>query len=396
MARFSERTGWDLRTTKYAQAVNLLRSGGRDFIDLTASNPTVCGFEYDATGILQALSRAENLNYDPDARGLSVARQAVSQYYAEIAARLIPLEQIFLTTGTSEAYSYIFRLHCDPGSEVLITQPSYPLFEYLADLDDVRLVSYPLFYDHGWHIDLAALESRITSRTRAIAIVHPNNPTGHFTSAREREALERICQDHRLALIVDEVFFDYVLNPAGDEIAYVSFASGEHPALTYVLSGLSKVAGLPQMKAAWIAAFGPEALLRSATARLEVIADTFLSMNAPVQHALPYFLGARSGIQQQILARVRENLDALDRQLENAAAISRLEVQGGWYAIVRVPSLCSGEELALRLIREQQVVVHPGYFYGMSGEGWIVVSLLTPRDKFAEGMARLIRFFDGK
>lgn len=394
MARFSERTGWDLRTTKYAEAQATLHSSGADFIDLTASNPTVCGFRYDSAGILRALSRAENLTYDPDAQGLHVARHAVSQYYAEIAARQVPLDQIFLTTSTSEAYSYLFRLHCDPGSEVLIAQPSYPLFEFLANLDDVRLVPYPLFYDHGWHIDLAVLESRVTSRTRAIAVVHPNNPTGHFTSAREREALERICSHYRLALIVDEVFFDYSLDLNVDG-AYSSFASGEHPVLTYVLSGLSKIAGLPQMKAAWIAAFGPKPLLHEATSRLEIIADTFLSMNAPVQHALPYLLGARSEIQQQILARVHENLDALDRRLQDAPAISRLEAQGGWYAILRVPALHTGEDLALRLIREQQVIVHPGYFYGMNGDGWIVVSLLAPRDKFAEGMTRLIRFFDG-
>ena len=392
--QFSARTHWDLQTTKYAAALQAMRAGNAAFFDLTASNPTTCGFDYDRAAILDALSRPECLAYGPDPRGLLLAREAVAQYYAEAAAAQVPSDRIFLTTSTSEAYSYLFRLHCDPGAEVLIAQPSYPLFEFLADLDDVRLVSYPLFYDHGWHLDVSALTARITPKTRAVIVVHPNNPTGHFTSAQEREALEAICQQHGLALIVDEVFLDYALDLDGaDRSAPRSFAAGEHPALKYVLSGLSKVAGLPQMKAAWIASFGPKALLEEAKGRLEVIADTFLSMNAPVQHALPYLLANRQGVQQQILSRVRENLAALDRRLLDAPVLSRLEVQGGWYAVVRVPALRSGEALAIRLMEEQQLVVHPGYFYGFDGEGWLVLSLLTAAEEFAEGIARLARFF---
>lgn len=390
--RFALRTAWNLEPTRIADALNQLRAGGARLFDLTESNPTICGFHYDRGAILHALSQMDSLEYEPDPRGLAVARRAVSQYYAEVADFDLPPEHIFLTTSTSEAYSYLFRLHCDCGAEVLIAQPSYPLFEFLADLDNVQLAFYPLFYDHGWHIDLAALEARITSRTRAIVVVHPNNPTGHYTSAREREALERICEQYGLVLIVDEVFLDYLLANNSDG-ARSSFASGDHPALTYVLSGLSKIAGLPQMKAAWIAALGQKSLLQGALSRLEVIADTFLSMNAPIQQALPQLLSTRSGIQQQILARVRENLDVLDRQLQNAPAMSRLYVQGGWYAILRVPALHAGEDLAFRVLHEQQVIVHPGYFYGINGDGWLVVSLLTPRQEFAEGIARVIRFF---
>jgi aspartate/methionine/tyrosine aminotransferase len=391
MQEFSRRTRWNLEKTAYAAALERLRADGKPLFDLTASNPTTCGFEYDQVGILGELSRPECLEYEPDPRGLPIARDAVVNYYANAAATQMSGEQIFLTTSTSEAYSYLFRLHCDPGAEILIAQPSYPLFDFLADLDNVRLVPYPLFYDHGWHIDVAALKERITSRTRAVVVVHPNNPTGHFTSPAERTLLERVCEEHGLALIVDEVFLDYVFDIADTrEKALASFSTGEHPVLTYVLSGLSKVAGLPQMKAAWIAAFGPEPLLKAAMARLEIIADTFLSMNAPVQHAIPYLLANRNGMQQQILQRVRENLAALDLQLATAPAVSRLHVQGGWYAILRVPALMGGDELAIRLMDQARVVVHPGHFYGFDGDGWIVLSLLPPRVEFDDGVTRLL------
>ncbi len=394
--QFSARTRWALQPTPYALALQAARASSAPLFDLTASNPTTCGFEYDSAGILRALSQPECLEYEPDPRGLPIARRAVANYYAEAASAKAAMEQIFLTTSTSEAYSYLFRLHCDPGSEILIAQPSYPLFEFLADLDDVRLMPYSLFYDHGWHLDLAALVARITPETRAVIVVHPNNPTGHFTSAQEREALERVCREHRLALIVDEVFLDYAFDSSAKNPS--SFAHGEHPVLTYVLSGLSKVAALPQMKAAWIAAFGPAPILNEATARLEVIADTFLSMNAPVQHALPYLLANRHSVQRQILERVRRNLAVLDARLADsrwtdATALSRLEVQGGWYAVVRVPALCSGEALAIRLLQEQRVAVHPGYFYGFDGDGWLVLSLLPNCEEFAEGTDRLIHFF---
>ena len=391
---FSRRTQWDLTSTGYALAYQSLRSGGEAFFDLTASNPTACGFHYDRAGILDALHQPASLEYQPDPQGLAVARAAVAEYYAVAASAQLPIEQIFLVTSTSEAYSYLFRLHCDPGAEVLIAQPSYPLFQFLADLEDVRLVPYPLFYDHGWHIDLAALAARITSRTRAIVVVHPNNPTGHFTSLPDRQAIELLCHQHGLALIVDEVFLDYALLAANAATPPpTSFAAAEHPVLTYVLSGLSKIAGLPQIKAAWIAALGPAPLLREATARLEVVADTFLSMNAPVQHAMPYLLQNRAGIQQQILHRVRENLAALDHALFNAPAVSRLQVQGGWYAVLRIPALVSGEALAIRLIEQQRVAVHPGYFYGFDGDGWLVLSLLPPTAEFAEGIRRIIQHF---
>jgi alanine-synthesizing transaminase len=385
---FSARTRWNLQPTRYALAVEHLRASGKPCIDLTVSNPTACGLDCDPDGILREISRPESLRYHPDPRGLPAARSAIADYYAQVSGARIPIENIVLTASTSEAYSFLFRLHCDPGAQVLVPQPSYPLFDFLADLDDVRLVPYPLFYDHGWHIDVAALESRITPEARALMVVHPNNPTGHCTGAQERAALEDICRRHQLALIVDEVFLDY-----GLESPVVSFAAGDHPALTYVLSGLSKIAALPQMKAAWIAAFGPQEELAQATARLEVIADTFLSVGAPVQHGLPGILANRSTIQRNILSRVRENLAALDLALASAPSVSRLPVQAGWCAILRVPALRSGEDLAIHLVEEHGVIVQPGYFYGMEGDGWLVISLLAPAPDFLSGMNRLLHAF---
>src|SRR5580698_10650124 len=293
--RFSARTNWETTETELARALRERKESGQPIRDITASNPTQCGFTYDEAAILSPLAAREALIYDPNPQGMLKAREAVCSYYRSQGATVDPV-QIFLTTSTSEAYSYVFRLLCDPGDEVLIAQPSYPLFDFLAALDDVRLVPYALFYDHGWHLDVEAVRQRITPRTRAIALVHPNNPTGHFTKLQEREQLEKLCREHGLALIVDEVFLDYPLTQLDSR----SFAVGPHPALTFVLSGMSKIAGLPQMKAAWIAAFGPQGVLDQAQARLEVIADTFLSMNAPIQCALPHWLEHRRQIQRQI------------------------------------------------------------------------------------------------
>ena len=271
---------------------------------------------------------------------------------------------------------------CDAGDEVLIAAPSYPLFDFLAQMEDVRLVAYPLVYDHGWQIDFAGLRERVTARTRAVVVVHPNNPTGHFTKEAERRELEGICAELGLALVVDEVFLDYGM--PGYEGS--SFASGEHSALTFVLSGISKIAALPQMKAAWIAACGPGRDLKSALERLEVVADTFLSMNAPVQCALPAWLAGAGGMREQIRARTRGNLGNLDQTLLRFPMVTRLEVEAGWYAVLRVPALGADEDLAVRLVEERGLSVHPGYFFGFAGEGWVVISLLGPEGEFRKGV----------
>ena len=386
-SRWSARTQWDTGETPWATELARLRAAGAELWDLTASNPTACGFAYDAASILGPLNDPQALHYEPDPMGLFVAREAVSHYYRDHGAS-VSAEQIFLTTSTSEAYSFLFRLLCDPGDEVLIGQPGYPLFDFLAQLDDVRLVSYELFYDHGWHLDLEALRSRVTPRTRAIAVVHPNNPTGHFTRDSERAALEGLCLEHGLALIVDEVFLDYGL--AGREAeAGQSFATGSHPVPTFVLSGLSKVAALPQMKAAWIACFAE----REALQRLEVVCDTFLSMSTPIQHAVPAWLNQRPALQQQIRGRVECNLAALDAVLLRQSLVTRLEVEAGWYAVLRVPGVQTEEETALDLLVERGVVVHPGGFFGFSGQGWLVVSLLASEGEFTAGVEQMVNYF---
>ena len=308
-AHFARRTDWDLTASETARALEEARSSGQAICNLTVSNPTICGFQYNEAGILAALSEPAAFDYEPDPRGLLKARKAVCGYYASHSARLKP-EQLILTTSTSEAYSFLFRLLCNPDDEVLIAQPSYPLFDFLAQICDVHLVPYPLFYDHGWHIDFATLRRQITPRSRAIALVHPNNPTGHFAKAAERAQLEQLCVEHNLALIVDEVFLDYSL----DDQEPQSFATGDHPALTFVLSGLSKISGLPQMKAAWIAALGPEREVDSALDRLEIIADTYLSMNVPIQHALPAWLGLGTALRA---AREAHGLQTRQQMVED-------------------------------------------------------------------------------
>ena len=380
--RFSKRTNWNTEESELARAHRLRVEAGLPIADLTASNPTRCGFAYDPD-LLAALADPKALDYDPQPRGLLSARQAVCAYYAAHGVLLHP-EQIILTTSTSEAYSFLFRLLSDAGNEILVFQPGYPLFDFLAVLDDVRLKAAPLVYNHGWQIDVDGLRRAVTPQTRAIVLVHPNNPTGHFTKPWEAAELARLCRDFDLAMIVDEVFLDYGFVGAGK-----SFAAGLEGVPVFVVSGLSKIAGLPQMKAAWIVAAGPQAC--TALDRLEVIADTFLSMNAPVQYALPVWLEGRASIQQQIRDRLAANLAELDRQLVQLPEVSRLEAEGGWYAVLRIPALGPDEQTVLALL-DRGVWLHPGYFFGLKESGWLVVSLLAVEAEFSRGVAGLVDY----
>jgi alanine-synthesizing transaminase len=382
---FAKRTNWNLEANRLSAALDAHRAAGKPLLDLTVSNPTECGFHYDEAAILAALQNPAALKYEPNPRGLAVARNAVAKYYAERDERLA-IEDIFLTTSTSEAYSYVFRTLCDPGDELLIPAPSYPLFEFLADIQDVRLVRYPLLYDHGWQIDFHSLQQAITTRTRGVIVVNPNNPTGNFCKPEEMRGLNEICSAREIAIIADEVFLDFSLK--GNRPA--SFA-GNAGALTFTMSGISKICGLPQMKAAWLAVGGPERYKRDALARLEVIADTYLSLNAPVQHALPAWLAGRHGFQKQVLARARENLAQLDKELAKHGSCSRLEVEGGWNAVLRVPATRADEQLALEILAGDGVYVHPGHFYDFGREGYLVVSLLTPPEAFEMGIQKLLR-----
>ena len=384
---FSRRTDWPLAPNAFTRALEQVRASGKGILDLTVSNPTEAGVQLDPDIVLGALANPDAMRYEPQPRGLLEARKAVCRYYREShdISDLDP-ERLVLTTSTSEAYSYVFRLLCNPGDEILVPKPSYPLFEFLADLSDVRLVPYPLIYDHGWQIDLDSLYKAATSQTRAVILVHPNNPTGSYVSMEERSALNTLCSSHDLALIADEVFLDY----AHDGRPRPSFVSNRDT-LTFTLSGLSKISALPQMKLAWVVTSGPSPLVALAEARLEIIADTFLSMNAPVQLAASILLDQRKQVQPVLLDRVRLNLRELDRQLAATPSCTRLDVEGGWYAVVRVPALRSDEGLAIDLLRSEAVVVHPGHFYDFPNDGYLVLSLITEPGVFREGIKRLFR-----
>jgi alanine-synthesizing transaminase len=385
---FADRTNWNLKPNSLSEALARHRAAGKPLLDLTASNPTDCGFACDSRAILEALANPASLKYDPDPRGLLSARQAVAAYYAARRAE-VAAGSIILTTSTSEAYSFVFRALCNPGDEMLIPEPSYPLFAFLADIQDVKLVRYPLDYDYGWQINFHALQQAITVRTRGVIVVHPNNPTGHFTKPHELEKLNEICSSRNLAIIADEVFLDFALQEGQSPF---TFAQND-AALTFAMSGLSKISGLPQIKASWLIASGPEQLKQQALARLEIIADTYLSMNAPVQWAIPALLEQRRPFQTQLLARVRENLAELDRQLATQKSCARLAVEAGWYAVLRVPATRTDEDLAIELLTRKNVHVHPGHFYDFPSDGFLIVSLITREDEFAKGVKLLLDTF---
>lgn len=381
---FADRTNWNLGGNRLSQALAAHRASGKPLRDMTISNPTECGFKYDEQNVLRALANPAALRYEPDPRGMSSARAAVARYYANCAVKISP-DEIFLTTSTSEAYSFAFRLLCNPGDEILIPAPGYPLFDFLADIHDVKLIRYPLLYDHGWQIDFLVLQQAMTARTRAIVIVNPNNPTGHYAKPMEAQWLSEICAAQEMALIVDEVFLDF---PFANS-APVSLA-GNVGALTLTTSGLSKSCGLPQMKASWLAVSGPAKLKSEAISRLEVIADTYLSMNTPVQLAMPVMLEQRHEFQRQLLDRVKRNIAELDRQLAAQDACSRLIVEGGWYAVIRLPANIDDEEFAFRLLQAKNVYVHPGQLYDFPDQKYVVASLITPEEEFAESAKLLL------
>jgi aspartate/methionine/tyrosine aminotransferase len=383
---FSNRTNWMLTRNRLTEALEQARSSGASVLDLTISNPTRAGLHYDDARILQSLASPQAMDYDPQPKGLLSARAAVADYYrtAHGIYNFDP-ERVILTTSTSEGYSFVFRLLCNPGDELLVPKPSYPLFEFLADLQDVKLVPYPLLYDHGWQMDFPSLHKLVTERTRGVVVVHPNNPTGSYVQSHERDSLNDFCREHCLAVIADEVFLDYALDTSPRE----SFVTN-HDALSFTLSGVSKISALPQMKVAWIATSGPATEVEAALARLEVIADTYLSMNAPIQWATPVLLDQRKSIQRQLLDRVLANLAELDRQIATQKTCERLSVEGGWYAVLRVPVTRTDEELVIDLLRRKSVLVHPGHFYDFPSDGFLVLSLIATQADFAEGVKRLL------
>jgi alanine-synthesizing transaminase len=381
--RFSSRLGWDIPPNRLSRLLNEKRAAGAPILDLTESNPTTAGIAYPAQAILSALADPQIAHDAPSAAGIPSARSAVAEYYS---GRVRP-DSILLTASTSEAYAFVFKLLADPGDEVLVPRPSYPLFDFLAALDSVRLVQYPLIFDGRWSIDFDALARGISERSRSIVLVNPNNPTGSYLKRSELAPLIELCRAHRLALISDEVFADYLLD---DRTPVVRSLTGVDEVLTFCLSGLSKVAALPQLKLGWIVTGGPPDPRREAFDRLELIADTYLSVSAPVQWAAPTLLGLRGEMQRQILERCRANREYLGSRIGPASPWELLPAEGGWYAVIGAPRIHSEEEWALSLLGEDGVLVQPGFFFDFEREAFLVVSLLTPEKTFREGAGRIL------
>ena len=364
MTRFSQRLPGEMRPNALTELLRAKRERGERILDLTQSNPTHAGIAYPE-GFLQSLAGEAAVRYEPEPFGLPAARETIARDCGA------PVDRVMMTASTSEAYAWLFKLLCNPGDNVLVPRPSYPLFDYLAALESVEVRHYGLFYDHGWFIDFHTMERAIDERTRAIVLVNPNNPTGHFL---RRHELAGLC-GFGLPVISDEVFRDYALHAAADSVRTLQ---GVTETLTFTLNGLSKTVGLPQMKLAWMIANGPDELVRRALERLEIIADTYLSAGTPVQCALPELLKLRGTVQGQIIERLRRNLTLL-----RASGLRVLDVEAGWYAVV-----AQEEGAELRLLSEHSVLVQPGYFYDFESAGWVVVSLLTPEEIFQEGIGR--------
>ncbi|MFN7959308.1 MAG: pyridoxal phosphate-dependent aminotransferase [Holophagaceae bacterium] len=380
--RLSSRLPQDFEPNALTAALARLRAQGREILDLTVSNPTRCGFRYPEAEIREALSRPAVLGYDPDPQGAMAAREAIAAHHGHG----LGAGDLLLTASTSEGYGLLFKLLGDPGDEVLVPSPSYPLFDWLARLEGLRARPVPSYFHERWHLDLGALEAAVSPRTRAVVVVNPNNPTGHFLTRAEWAELTALCARQGLALLVDEVFSDHVLEAAEDRLA-TALLDPDPACPVFILSGLSKVAALPQLKLGWIAVRGP-----GAAAHLEALAflaDQYLSVSAPVQAAAPRLLELAGPIRGQIQTRLRANLGALDAALGGFPRLSRLPVEGGWSVLLRRPALDADDVCAQRLLEEGGVLVHPGSFFDLAGEGHLVLSLLTREAEFREGLRRV-------
>jgi alanine-synthesizing transaminase len=379
-----------LATNRLADALASARQAGRPLIDLSETNPTRASITYPAS-LLAPLGDPRGLVYEPAARGLTVAREAVALDLLRRGVRANP-DRIVLTASTSEAYAFLFKLLCDPGDEVLVPVPSYPLFEHLCSLDGVRSVPYRLESHGRWSIDMASVEAAWTDRTRAVVVVSPNNPTGSLATPAELDRLAALCGDRGAALVDDEVFGDYMLASAGADVppSFASVASLDAGCLTFALGGLSKSVGLPQLKLAWMTIGGPPALVEAALLRLDLIGDTYLSVSTPVQLAAPALFEHGKIVHERILERVRANLQALRRTLLQHPSCSLVEPEGGWSACIRVPAVESEEALVVDLLVRGDVLVLPGYFYDFPAEAYLIVSLLVAPESFAAGISRVM------
>jgi alanine-synthesizing transaminase len=388
--RFSSRVPDNLAGNRLAQALARRRAAGREIVDLTESNPTRVGFQYPPD-LLAPLADPRGLVYSPHPFGSIDTREAVASEYRRRSLE-VDARRIVLTASTSEAYSLLFKLLADPGGEVLVPRPSYPLFDHLTQLDAVVARPYDLEYHGRWEIEFASLEHAIDERTRAVLLVNPNNPTGSFVRTTELERIAALCVSRGIAIISDEVFADYEVEKGASSLAGSGLHAGE--ALTFTLGGLSKSIGLPQVKLGWIAVAGPDLLVRSAIDRLELICDTYLSVSTPVQVGAAELLRRGRSIREEIQARVAANFAGLADAIESAPACRVLHAEGGWYAVVQVPSFQSEEDLVVDLLENAGVLVHPGYFFDFPRESYLIVSLIVPPDAFAEATRRVLRHFD--
>jgi hypothetical protein len=385
---FSSRLPATLAPNAVSRAVAALRQSGAPLIDLTETNPTVVGLPYPGD-VLAAMSDPRARVYAPDPRGLAEARAAIAAEYAGARPPIAP-DRVVLTSSTSEAYATLFKLLCNPGEAVLVPHPSYPLFELLTGLEGIDARPYALEYHGAWSIDRTSLEEALAADVRAVLVVSPNNPTGSMLRAEDGEWLAATCARHGLAIISDEVFADYPLSPRADAASLV----GESRALTFVLGGLSKSAGLPQVKLGWILVDGPPAIASAALERLDVVTDTYLSVSTPVQVAAARLLAAGRTIRASIASRIRENLDLLRRLVRARPSITLREPEGGWSAVLEVPATMSDEALVLRLL-DAHVLVHPGYFFDFARGAFLVVSLLPRPDVFRDGVDRALSIASG-
>lgn len=388
---FSERTGWDRRANRLALAIARRHEAGLPIVDLTIGNPTQAAIPWPEDlrrEILAGLAQPASLTYEPAAFGHPACRESVAAYYGARGASIDP-DRVVLTASTSEAYASLFKLLADAGDEVLVPEPSYPLFDYLAGLESVRAVPYPLVWDGRWSIDLDAVVERASPRCRAVVAVAPNNPTGSYLSRPERAALDAFCADRALALVVDEVFADYRRAAFFADLVPTSVGL-ECRALTFCLSGLSKVAALPQMKLGWIVVQGDASLVAEALARLEIVLDAALSVGTPIQLAARAILPRTAELQAPIASRVAENGAALDALLRAHPSVTELPAEGGWYAVLRIPATRSEDDAVVALVEDDGIVVHPGYFFNFPSEAYVVISLLPPPPIFGDGAGRAL------
>jgi hypothetical protein len=387
--RFSDRVPWAQGTNDLTRHLEARRARGLPVLDLTLTNPTRAGLGDDGEVVLRAISREEGLKYDPDPLGLPAAREAVADYYREQGVR-VSAGSIVLTASTSEAYSLLFKLLCNPGDAILVPRPSYPLFEHLAALDSVETRSYPSRYTSslGWRLDLEGLRAGFDDHTRAVVVVHPQNPTGAYSRPEELDEMAALCAEHDAALIADEVFFDF---PSPLRPVTRRRAGTLERGLTFSLSGLSKIVALPQLKLGWIVIGGPEPAAREARDRLEFIADTYLSVSAGVQVGARELLDLRGPIQSRIRARLEHNERVVEEICRPAGALRHRPREGGWYCVLELPPRASDEVVAGNLLDTEGVLVHPGYYYDFEEEHLLVASLITPEETFREGLERLAR-----